>query len=242
MQLISALRAGWYPRNFVEYLLISLAILACTPLIVRVVYRFQRLSKIFAFFLIAAITYNIFAHILFENLKVFGWGALVAALAGIVIFGGGDDFFFSESRRSSRVFLVLVQLFLLVHAMIDGAALVGSELPAALQGEHQHTAELSLSIIFHRLLFEVFVWKFFLDRYGRLSAAIVLINIAVGTIIGFFGSRALFHLIPAYFGIFEAFIGGALLHLVYDYCKEHLKLKGSASRLTGVPSPSCKKH
>lgn len=220
-------------ERFMDYLIISLLILACTPLIVRLTERFQRFSKIFAFFLIVAIAYNIFAHILLENMRAFGWEAIIAALAGALLFGGGDDFFFGQPRRSSGIFLVLVQVFLLVHAMIDGAALVGSELPAGVAGgEHQHSAELSLSIVFHRLLFEVFVWKFFLDRYGRWSAAMVLVNIALGTVIGFFGSRALFHAIPSYFGIFEAFIGGALLHLVYDYTKERLNLKGPASHLT----------
>lgn len=225
------------------YLIISLLILACTPLLVRLSERFQRLSKVLTFCLIAAITYNIFAHILFENFETFGWGAILAALAGVAIFGGGDDFFFGQPRRNSRIFPFLVQLFLLIHAMIDGAALVGSELNHAVQGSvHQHSSELSLSIIFHRLLFEVFVWKFFYDRYSRTSANLVLVNIGAGTLLGFFGSRALFDLIPSYFGIFEAFIGGALLHLVYDYGKERLNLKGSAPHLTHVPTPSCKKN
>lgn len=217
------------------YLIASLIILALTPLIVSWVSRHQRISRWGAGLLLLAIVYNIFTHIIFENVRVFGWMALLAAFMGASIFAVGDEFFFSQAPRRSRLFLVMVQVFLAVHAMIDGAALVGSELNGEWAGHH-HGQELGLSIVLHRLLFEVVVWKYFLERHGRGMAAFVLLNIAVATVVGFFGSKMLFAWIPSYFGLFEAFIGGALLHLVYDYFKE--RLKGEAPQLV---SPRCKK-
>lgn len=206
------------------YLIASLLLLLCTPFIVHAVTRFRKASQVLAFFLVLGITYTIFMHIIVENMEAFGWLAVLAAVVGVAIFGVGDDFFFSHPEKKSGLFLALVQIFLFVHAMVDGAALVSSDLPVAnaLWPEHHHAQELSLSILLHRMLFEVFIWKYFLDRHGRRTALAVLFNVASGTILGFFVSKALFSVIPSYFGLFEAFIGGALLHLVYDYFKERL--------------------
>jgi drug/metabolite transporter (DMT)-like permease len=216
-----------------NYLLASLLLLACTPMIVQAVQRYRKASQILAFILVVGITYTIVTHIIVESLAVYGWGAIVAALAGVIMLGVGDDYFFSHPEKKSWYFLALVQVFLFSHAMIDGAALVSSELPAI--GEaHHHAKELSMSVLLHRMLFEVFLWKYFDERYGRRMAMAVLINVALGTVIGFFLSHALFAAIPSYFGLFEAFIGGALLHLVYDYLKERL-LPGSRQHATALP-------
>jgi len=184
--------------------------------------------------LMVAITYNIGAHIIIENYEAFGILAILVALGGALMFGFGDDYFFSHPERKSRLFFYLIQFFLFVHAMIDGAALIRPEFQDATRfvSQHDHQRELSLSILLHRMIFEVFIWKFFLERYGRWSALLVLGQIAVGTILGFFGGQALFQLIPSYFGLFEAFIGGALLHLVYDYMKD--RLKGTPDHLAKV--------
>ncbi|HYX32740.1 MAG TPA: hypothetical protein VE954_06470 [Oligoflexus sp.] len=214
-----------------NYLLASLFLLACTPMIVQAVQRYRKASRILAFILVLGIAYTIFTHIIVESLAVYGWGAIVAALAGVIILGVGDDYFFSHPEKKSWVFLGLVQTFLFIHAMVDGAALVSSELPA-IAAEHHHTQELSMSVLLHRMLFEVFLWKYFDERYGRRMAMAVLINVALGTVIGFMLSHALFAALPSYYGIFEAFIGGALLHLVYDYFKERL-LPGSRHQHAG---------
>jgi drug/metabolite transporter (DMT)-like permease len=216
-----------------NYLIASLLLLACTPFIVQAVQRYRRASQVLAFVLVVGISYTIITHIIVESLAVYGWGAVVAALAGVVMLGVGDDYFFSHPEKKSWAFLILVQVFLFSHAMIDGAALVSSELPA-IRAEHRHAEELSLSVLLHRMLFEVFLWKYFDERYGRRMAMAVLINVALGTVIGFFLSHALFAAIPESFGLFEAFIGGALLHLVYDYLKERL-LPGGRHQHAGFP-------
>lgn len=216
-----------------NYLLASLLLLACTPLIVQAVQRYRRASQILAFVLVLGITYTIVTHIIVESLAVYGWGAIVAALAGVIMLGVGDDYFFSHPEKKSWFFLLLVQVFLFTHALIDGAALVSSELPA-ISAEHYHAEELSLSVLLHRMLFEVFLWKYFDERYGRRMAMAVLINVAMGTVIGFLLSHALFAAMPSSFGLFEAFIGGALMHLVYDYFKERL-LPGSRHQSVGFP-------
>ncbi|WP_141734866.1 hypothetical protein [Oligoflexus tunisiensis] len=216
-----------------NYLLASLLLLAFTPVIVQAVQRYRKASRILAFFLVIGITYTIVTHIIVESLAVYGWGAIVAAVAGVLMLGIGDDYFFSQPDKKSWFFLVLVQIFLFVHAMIDGSALVSSELPVIVT-EHHHTDELSLSVLLHRMLFEVFLWKYFDDRYGRRMALAVLINVGLGTVIGFMASHALFAALPHYYGLFEAFIGGALLHLVYDYFKERL-IPGGRHQHTAFP-------
>ncbi len=203
------------------YLVLSLAQLALTPLIVSGIARFHRVSQLFAFLLVAAITYNIFAHIILEHLETFGVGALLAAGGGLIIFSYGDHFFFTEShKKTSWLFLILLQTFLFLHAMTDGAALINANDTGLTN--HLHPETLSQSVLLHRLMFEAFIWKYFYDRYGHRAAFLVLLNIALGTIIGFFASRLLFTHMPAYFDLFEAFMGGALFHLVYDYVKENV--------------------
>lgn len=203
------------------YLILSLVQLALTPLIVLGIARFRRVSQVFAFLLVAAITYNIFAHIIFEHLETFGVGALIAAGCGLVLFSYGDHFFFVDSlKKTSWLFLILVQVFLFLHAMTDGAALI--DVQDAGLANHLHPEKLSQSVLLHRLMFEAFIWKYFYERYGHRAALLVLLNIAVGTILGFIASQAVFSHMPRYFDLFEAFMGGALFHLVYDYLKENV--------------------
>ncbi len=206
------------------YLTLSLIQLALTPLIVLGIARYQRLSQVFAFVLMAAITYNIFAHIILEHLEVFGIGAVLAAGAGLVVFSYGDHFFFAHTAKrshKSKFFFVLLQLFLFLHAMTDGAALISPADGHHLS--HLHPEKLSQSVLLHRLMFEAFIWKYFYDRYGKKVALLVLLNIAIGTLLGFQASQAVFSHMPSYFDLFEAFMGGALFHMVYDYGKETIQ-------------------
>ncbi|MBC7660873.1 MAG: hypothetical protein H7249_14340 [Chitinophagaceae bacterium] len=201
------------------YLVLSLAQLALTPLVVLGVTRYRRLSQVFAFVLVAAITYNIFAHIIMEHLEAWGVEAVIAAGLGLVVFSYGDHFFFVGSlKKSSSIFLVLLQIFLFLHAMTDGAALIDvNNMPI---GNTLHPEKLSQSVLLHRLMFEAFLWKYFYESYGSKAALLVLLNIAIGTVLGYAASQAIFSHMPAYFDLFEAFMGGALFHLVYDYVKE----------------------
>lgn len=206
------------------YLTLGLLQLALTPLIVLGIARYQRVSQVFTFLLIAAITYNIFGHILLEHLQTFGVMTLVAAGAGLITFSYGDHFFFAHTAKksqSSKIFFVLLQLFLFLHAMTDGAALISVDQVHG--GSHLHPEKLSQSVLLHRLMFEAFIWKYFYDRYSSRVALLVLLNIAIGTIFGFVTSRAVFNHMPSYFDLFEAFMGGALFHLVYDYGKESIQ-------------------
>jgi len=203
------------------YLILSLAQLALTPLIVHGIARFHRVSQLFAFLLVAAITYNIFAHIILEHLDTFGVGSLIAAGCGLILFSYGDHFFFVESQtKTTWLYLVLLQVFLFLHAMTDGAALINAS-DAGLSN-HLHPEKLSQSVLLHRLMFEAFIWKYFYERFGSRAARLVLLNIALGTILGFVLSHRIFSQMPAYFDLFEAFMGGALFHLVYDYVKENV--------------------
>lgn len=200
------------------YLLISLALVACTPLIVSFVDRFQKLSQVFAFLLLATITYNIFAHIIVENIETFGFKVWIAFFLGLAIFSSGDHFFFANRRNGSLALIVPMHIFLFIHALTDGAALIETG-QASL---NHHDGQLSQSVILHRMIFEVFLWKFFRERFGQKAAVLVLLNVASGTITGFFMSQAVFSSVPSAFGLFEAFMGGALFHMVYDYLKERL--------------------
>lgn len=206
------------------YLTLSLVQLALTPLIVLGIARYRRVSQVFAFLLIAAITYNIFAHIILEHLETFGIATVLAAGFGLILFSYGDHFFFAHTAKksqSSTFFFVLLQLFLFLHAMTDGAALIS--VGDSHVGSHVHPEKLSQSVLLHRLMFEAFIWKYFYDRFNARIALLVLLNIAIGTIVGFVASHAVFSHTPAYFDLFEAFMGGALFHMVYDYGKESIQ-------------------
>ena len=205
------------------YLFLSLVQLVLTPLIVIGVERFKRVSQVFAFLLVAAITYNIFAHIIVEHIQTFGMSALLAFGLGLVLFSYGDHFFFVGSlSKSSWIFLMLLQVFLFFHAVTDGAALIDVTDTVSLG---HHPEKLSQSVLLHRLMFEAFIWKYFYESYGTRAAMLVLLNIAAGTLVGFFASQLIFAHMPAYFDLFEAFMGGALFHLVYDYVKQNILKK-----------------
>ncbi len=92
-----------------------------------------------------------------------------------------------------------------VHAVLDGAALVGETSSLAL----------GLGVVLHRVPVGVTMWWLVRPRYGVRGAAVAVAWIGATTALGFFGAGKLVAALPlGTLGLFQALVGGSLLHVV----------------------------
>jgi len=101
--------------------------------------------------------------------------------------------------------LVLALLGLLLHALLDGAGLAGSELEAGFG--------LAAAIVLHRFGVGMMIWLIMQPAFGNRFAWLMLSGMAAATILGFEYSR---HLLPltgaSGISILQAVIIGTIMH------------------------------
>lgn len=157
---------------------------------------------------------------------------------------GGDGHDHSDGRTSEEpeplLLLIVAGLALVVHAAVDGTALAGPDMYSQFAGDvglghggHDHAAHvghdhghhhhgtssttlplLAGAVLLHRLPIGIALWWTLSPRYGRAAAYGTLIAMAGATTLGFFGGAWLAPGIAA-ISVFEAFVAGALLHVIF---------------------------
>ena len=110
----------------------------------------------------------------------------------------------AHDRKLEGWVAVLALVAIGTHAALDGAALARGE------------EALSLAIVLHRLPAGVFIWWLIRPTYGIRKGALALGLVALATIVGFFAMAGT-SIEGAEFALFEALVGGALLHVVVDH-------------------------
>ena len=136
-------------------------------------------------------------------------------LAGIF----GPDLLEKLFKRSARQVHMSVLVFavagLALHAIFDGIAL-----PHADQGhgDHSHAHQsLGLAIVLHRVPVAITIWWLLRPALGKLWASLVLALVAVGTVFGFVAGGELLPGMGGEYAVwFQAFIAGAILHVVFN--------------------------
>jgi len=123
----------------------------------------------------------------------------------------------AEGMHLATLFLAL--LGLLVHALLDGAGLAGSELQA--------TSGLAAAIILHRFGVGLMLWLIMEPAFGKRAAWLTLIVIAAVTIIGFeFSERFLPLAGDIVFAGIQGILIGTIIHsLVHrGHVHRHMEL------------------
>ncbi|GAA5218560.1 permease [Corallincola platygyrae] len=148
-------------------------------------------------------------HILPEVIHAGGW--MVLLLVALGLFGPTilENLFRRAALQMHNATLLVGVLGLALHAIGDGAALID-------HGEHETQLMLAVSVVLHRIPVGLTVWWLLRPHYGPWLAWSVILLMVAGTLAGFFaGEEMVTALTTQQFAWFQAFIVGAILHVVF---------------------------
>jgi uncharacterized membrane protein YraQ (UPF0718 family) len=143
-----------------------------------------------------------------NSLAAAGWPALIGLLVGILGPSIAEGRFGAHGTHRAAIWVALAGMAL--HAMTDGLALASVGL-----GSGTHALE--YAVVLHRLPVGLAIWWLMSERKigPRYAPWLVLIAIAAATGAGFFlGSVSFGALGERSIGLFEAMVGGLLMHVV----------------------------
>ncbi len=197
------------------FLLVPLSILAlgAGPLLFRLSGRSRAATAGLDGFVRVAVGGLLLIHVMPEAWQLGGAASGLAFLIGMLFPLLLHRMMSGEHGRGFAAELLLALAALALHAFLDGAALI----------EHEQTGSfttrmLALAVVLHRLPVGVAVWWLVRPRSGRGMAWTVLGALALATLLGSFFSVELLADAPsAALGAFEAFMSGALLHVVVGH-------------------------
>ena len=169
--------------------------------------------------IVVVITGLVVLHIVPHAFYDAGTIAIPMAVLGFVVPLLAEQMMQAEkTHTASSIFTVLVLLALGLHGFIDGAALVDHQV---LHTDHVHDEEwLGLGVVLHRVPLGLTLWWITESKFGNKTAAIILIAMMVMTALGtFWGQTWMEFLSLNTIGVFQALMGGGILHIVVDDLK-----------------------
>lgn len=158
-----------------------------------------------------------------------GWAAVVAALLGVAAPALAERWSSRSSDTTHTVVLAAALVALIIHAAIDGVGLI--------HHAESHGSEFALimAIILHRLPVGLVVWLLVRPSRGRLWASLTLGLVALATLFGFgLGEQYLAVASGTTFAVFQAFVGGSLLHVLTHKHDDPMEADGSKGRIAAT--------
>ena len=191
------------------FVLITAALVA-GPFLYALGLRNAKAHKAFDLLIVAAIAWIVGVHIIPEALEMAGYWALALLLLGIAFPYLIGRIFHLASRTAHAALLALAAVALVLHAVIDGIALM----PASGGG-------LAIAVILHRIPVGMAIWWTFRPGIGDIAAigAFVLV-IAATAATYFFGATFIEMAESQLLALFQAFVAGALVNLVVVKLRE----------------------
>lgn len=188
----------------------SLVALLIGPVFVEVAQKRQGLLPLVDGFMIGTIGALVLFGIFPEAAEAIGASVIVAGLLGFLTLGLLESATRLSSRSVHRVFVVVAVVALLMHSIMDGVAV------------HAPDRDVAAGFILHRLPFAMGFWWLLKPRFGFRGAAFGLMAIGVATVVGFgLGPTAIAALTVPQVSFFQAFMGGALLHVLGHRVGDH---------------------
>ncbi|MGH7328731.1 MAG: hypothetical protein ACREJX_10320, partial [Polyangiaceae bacterium] len=190
-------------------LVLSIVALAAGPLLAAVASRRPWTVDFADGFVVLAVGGLVVLHVIPSSVEMGGPWALAAALVGLVTPLAFERFEHgATSGRRSTIVAALVLIGVLVHAILDGAAMTEA-------GHASAARALAVSVVVHRIPVGLAIW--WLVRPSRgLAAALVLLAIegGGGALGFFFGGALLDGPLAPHLSLFQAALAGALLHVL----------------------------
>jgi hypothetical protein len=185
--------------------LLSLITLFAGPLLYQWVQQGGRAARTLDHVIVAALIVIIALLLLPEISEPLGWSALILVLAGYLLPGLLERIVKRAAETFHLASLYLALAGLLLHALLDGAGLAGSELRGG--------AGLAMAIILHRFGVGLMLWMIMQPAFGARSAWLTLMSVAAATILGFeFSERVLPLAGDQAVSVIQAVIIGTIIH------------------------------
>ncbi|WP_348673011.1 permease [uncultured Abyssibacter sp.] len=193
-------------------LLSSLIALLFGPLAYAWLSRQRRLSAVLDGFVFVSIAGIVLLEALPDAVAhggVLAWLALAIGMFGPTL---AESLLHHAARETHLVTLLLGGLGLILHATVDGAAL----------SEPAHAGPaLALAVVLHRIPVGLAIWWLVRPTFGVRAAWVTLVLMLIGTTVGYgMGGDVIAHGTTPGLAIFQAFIAGSILHVVFN--KPHL--------------------
>lgn len=196
------------------FLFFSLVAIAAGPLLFFLTEHNRHLWNVLDSFVLVTIGALVLFHIIPQSIEMIGWSAVLIMLLTFflpMIFEGLKKI--AQTTHNITLFLALVGVML--HNFGDGMALVTPL--------HLEDAEaLPMAIILHQIPIGMTIWWLLHPKLGTKISVFVISLIIVATIGGYVFGQNLFADLSSYWlGVFEAIMGGALLHVVIHSHQHH---------------------
>jgi hypothetical protein len=214
-------------------LISSIAAFAVGPLVHHWVHARPAPLAALEGFILTAIGGLVLFHILPHGWEMAGWPVVVAALVGALVPEVVERLFHhATARRVHLLVLGLALAGLLVHAALDGVALAG--------GAHgEFSSGVTLAVILHRIPVGLTIWWLLRQLHGPAAALGTLTLMAASTVVGYgIGPGLLGMLSGRGLGLFQALVGGALLHVVWHCPHGHAPAMADGHDHTDHTHPS----
>jgi len=186
-------------------LLLSLITLFAGPLILLWISKGGHIALAIERVIVAVLIVLVLLLLLPEIIQSLGWMAVVLLAFGYLL----PTMLEMTVRRAASTLhlasLLLALLGLLLHVLLDGAGLAGSQL--------RNSGGLAAAIILHRFGVGLMVWLILQPAFGQRAAWLMLISMAAATIAGFEFSSHLLPLAGAFaISALQAIIIGTIIH------------------------------
>lgn len=184
-------------------LIVSIAALLLGPILFGTGRRNPNATRVLNALVVAAITAIICVHIIPEAWEVAGTTSIVVLVAGVA-FPIVLELLFRKAHDTAHLVIVVVAaLGLILHASIEGLAL----LPDADQGT-------AWAIILHRIPVGMAIWWIVRPNFGTPVAIGMLAAIIVASVFGYFVGDTFYEIAEAKsVALMQAFIAGSLAHV-----------------------------
>lgn len=165
-------------------LLLSLITLFAGPLLFQWLSRWKRVARALDRVIVGVLVILVAVLLLPDIVEPLGYAAPACLLLGYLLPGLLEKLIRRAAETLHLLTLYLALIGLLLHALLDGAGLAGSEMRA--------DPGLAAAIILHRFGVGLMLWLIIEPIFGRNAAWLTLIAIAAATIVGFeFSERLL---------------------------------------------------
>ena len=186
-------------------LLLSLITLFAGPLLFQWLSGSHGLARTVERLIIAALVVLVVLLLIPEIIEPLGWLALALVLMGYLLPGLLEKIIKKAAETLHLLSLFIALAGLLLHALLDGAGLAGSELQAS--------AGLAAAIVLHRFGMGLMLWLIIQPVFGNRAAWLTLFSMAGATILGFeFSGRLLPLAGDTVVAAIQALIIGTIIH------------------------------
>jgi len=198
-----------------SYFVLSLIVLAMAPFLYLAVEKVGHAFFYIEAFIYFAIAGLVVLHIVPESFLICGWWSILVIFIGWLLPTAIEYCSHRFMERIHMIPLVLSVVGLCMHGVLDGLALSQSGHSSIVDQNGMHYHALPIAVVLHRVPASLLLWWSIRPKYGIALAVITLTLLGGFTTFGFmYGSEVLWKVHQGfYFGLFQALVGGSLLHL-----------------------------